>query len=180
MAVAGKGLAAVGDIRQGNANENVADYNAQVANQNADLVQSQGAEQARLAQLQADRVIGGMRAAYGASGVTSDGSAADVIRNSAANAELQQLTIKNAADIKSTALRNEASLDYYRASNDRVAGYMNAASDIIGGGGKMAMMSGGGGNPTGYANGVDGSASADLSIPSADNFSYSGDLGSLS
>lgn len=140
---AGKGLSAVGDIRQGNANANVSEYNAAVADQNAGIVLAQGAEQERRARIQASRAIGGEQAAYGASGVTSEGSATDVLRNSAANAELNALTIRNSADIKATALKNEAALDHYRASNDRVAGYMNAASDLIGGGSKMAMMSGG-------------------------------------
>lgn len=157
--VAGKALGAVGDIRQGNSNANLADYNAQVANQNAALILNQGAEQERRARLQASKVIGGMRAAYGASGVTADGSAADVIRSSAANAELNALTIRNGAQIKATALQNEASLDYYRASNDRVSGYLGASGDLIGGAGKAVAMSSGG---TGYGSGVNGSASSDL------------------
>lgn len=159
--MAGKGLAAVGDIRQGNANANVADYNAQVANQNAQIVLQQGAEQERRSRVQASMAIGAERAAYGASGVTADGSAADVIRSSAANAELNALTIRNGSQIKATALRNEASLDYYRASNDRVAGYMNAAGDLIGAGSKMAMMSGGGSGGSGSASGDLGAADAE-------------------
>lgn len=163
VAFAGKGLAALGDLRQGNANANISEYNAQVANQNAGIVQAQGAEQERRARVQASKVMGGMSAAYGASGVGPTGSAMDVMRNSAANAELNALTIRNASDIKATALRNEAALDYYRAGNDRVAGYMNAASDLIAGGSKMSMMTSSGGGGTGYDAGVNGSASQDLS-----------------
>lgn len=161
-AAAGAGLNAVGAIQQGNSNANVASYNAAIANQNAAIVQAQGAEQERLSRIQSGKAIGGEQASYGASGVTGDGSAMDVIRNSAANAELNALTIKNNSDIKATALKNEAALDYYRASNDQVAGYMNAASDLIGGTGKVMSMSGGGGKSSDSGvNGSDDSSAAD-------------------
>lgn len=143
LMAAGPALNVAGAIHQGNSNAAISEYNAQMANRNAGIVQQQGAEQERRSRVQAGKQIGGMVSAYGASGVSSDGSAADVIRNSAANAELNALTIRNNADIKATALRNEASLDYYRANNDRVAGYMNAVATMIPGVGKIASSQGG-------------------------------------
>lgn len=143
---AGTAMQAVGAIHQGNANAAISEYNANVANNSAAIVQQQGAEQERLARISASKQIGMMTASYGASGVTGDGSAEDVIRNSAANAELNALTLKSNTDIKATALKNEASLDYYRANNDRVSGYFNAFAGALGGGGKIAMMSKTGGS----------------------------------
>lgn len=158
---AGSGLSAVGDIAQGNQNANISDYNAQIANQSAAQAEAQGAEQARRALVQGNKVIGSESAAYGASGVGNSGSAMDVLRSSAANNELNALTIKNGADVKATAYQNEAALDQYRASNDTVAGYMNAAGALLGGGAKMAMSSpSSSGTPSGGGGTSGGSASA--------------------
>lgn len=158
---AGAGIQAVGAIQQGNSNASVASYNAQIANQNAGIVEAQGIEQERRSRVQSAKAIGGEQAAYGASGVSSDGSAMDVIRNSAANAELNALTIKNNADIKVTALQNEEALDYYRASNDRTSGYLNAASSLVGGSGKVASMSGNSNNNDDNASDVLGEGEAE-------------------
>jgi hypothetical protein len=143
--VAGTGLSMYGSIMQGNANGNIADYNATVANQNADIAIAQGEEMARRSRLQTTKLIGAQSAAYGAAGVTSDGSAMDVMRASAQQGELNALTLKNNAAIKANAYRNEANLDRFRAGNDRTAGYINAASSLLGGGSKLMGMSGGGG-----------------------------------
>lgn len=140
----GAAIGAVGSIGQGNANGNVADYNAQIANQNAATVEAQGAEQERRSLVNSNKVLGQEGAAYGASGVGSTGSAMDVMRNSAANGELNALTIKNQADVKATAYANEAALDQFRGSNDRTAGYLNAAAGLLGAGGKIASLSSGG------------------------------------
>lgn len=135
---AGSAIQAVGAIRQGNANANMSEYNAQVADQNAALVQSQAAEAVRRQRIQSATQIGAMHAAYGASGVTADGSALDVLQSSAAKAELDALTIQNQGDIKATAYRNESSLDKYRAGNERIAGYFGGASALLSGGAQVA------------------------------------------
>lgn len=137
---AGATIGAVGSIFGGNANAGVADYNANVAQQNAALVEAQGAEQSRRALVQSRKFIGQQGAAYGASGVGNDGSAQWVMRNSAAQGELNALTIQNQADIKATAYRNEAALDQFRGSNMETAGYLGAAGSLLGGGAKIAEM----------------------------------------
>lgn len=145
-------LQAAGAIMQGDSDANIATYNENVAQQSAGLTEAQGAEQARRSLVNSTKMIGGMRAAYGASGVSAGGSVADVLRSSAAQGELNSLTIKNTADIKATALTNEASLDSYRANMDRSAGYVNAATSLLSLGTKNSSM---GSSGTGGSGGED-------------------------
>lgn len=139
---AGTALSAVGPINQGNADAGVANYNADMADQNAQITTAQGEEQARRSLVQSRKMIGSEGAAYGASGV-SGGSAEWVMRNSAAQGELNALTIKNNAAIKSSAYSNEAALDRFRGTNAETAGYIKASAALLGGGGKMASSFGG-------------------------------------
>lgn len=141
----GAPISAMGSLYQGNANASTSNYNATVAANNAITVEQQGAEAERRAQVQGSKTLGTMTAAYGASGVTG-GSAIDVMRSSAANSELNALTIKNQADIKATALDNEAALDHYRANNDQISGQMGAFTSFIAGANNMVSQSGGGGS----------------------------------
>lgn len=129
--LAGTGLQATGSIEQGNENASVANYNATIAQQNAGTVTAQGAEEARRSLINSNKVTGAAQANFGASGVAAGGSASDVLRSSAAQGELNALTIKNSAGIKATAYNNEAALDQYRAQNMAQAGQMKGASSIL-------------------------------------------------
>lgn len=168
---AGTGLGMLGAVRQGNANANVAEYNASISEQNASIVEAQGAEQARRSLVNTHKLIGAQQAAYGASGVASDGSAMDVMRASAAQGELNALTLKNNAAIKANAYRNEANLDRYRGNNDKIAGYMNAASTGLMGGSKMSGMSGGSG---GGGGGGESGGGSDMWAGADSGSSYAG------
>jgi hypothetical protein len=140
-AVAGPIIGAVGALRQGNSNASMGEYNAQIADQNAQTVVAQGAEQARRSLINSAKFMGHQEAGYAASGV-SGGSAEYVMRNTAAQGELNALTLKNNAAIKATAYRNEAALDRFRGDNARTAGYFGAASGLLRG---AAAYKGGGG-----------------------------------
>lgn len=137
-------LSASGAEFQGDANAGVAEYNSATAYQNASEVYAMGKEQARRSLIQSGKMIGAEGAAYGASGVTSDGSAQWVMRNSAAQGELNALTIMSNSTNKAIALNNEGALDQYRADNAQHAGDLGAFSALIGAGGSAASMAGGG------------------------------------
>lgn len=151
-AIGGATLKAAGSIYQGNSDANIAQYNEQIADQNATLVTQQGQEEARRSLVNSRKFIGQEEAGYGASGV-SGGSAQWVMRASAAQGELNALTIQNNADVKAQAYRNEANLDQFRAQNMRMKGYAGAASAVLG-------FLGGGSGPLG---GGSGGGSADVS-----------------
>lgn len=137
--LAGAALAANGSLYQAQANSQIAIYNAKLADQNADQVIAMGTENARRSLIKSSKMIAAGRAAYGAAGV-SGGSVQDVLRAGAAQGELDALTIKYNAEVKATALRNEANLDRYKAANQTVAGDYNAAGDILKGVGAAASL----------------------------------------
>lgn len=150
IGAAGSALGAVGSLNQANSNANIAIYNSENAINNANTTTEQGAEAARRSLVNSRKTMGQETAAYGASGVTGNGSAAWVLRNSAAQGELNALTITNAAAIKAQAFTNEANLDIYRAGNDKTSGYIGAASSLLKGASSLAGgASGGGGSSSG-------------------------------
>ncbi len=140
--VLGTGLAIEGDLYQGQSNANIANYNAQIADQDSALVQAQGAEDARRSLVNSRKMVSAGVASYGASGV-SGGSVHDVLRAGAAQGELDALTIKYNADVKSNAYANESALDRYRAQNYEKAGELNAVGAVLGGIGSVAKMAAG-------------------------------------
>lgn len=129
---------AVGAIYEGNAKAGAAEYNATVADQNAKLSSQQGAENERRTRVMGRKVLGSIRAGYGASGVTMEGSATDVYEESAATAELDALTARHSGEVKAYEYENEAKLERFRAQTSRVSGYLGGASSLISGAGKIA------------------------------------------
>lgn len=121
----------VGKITQGNAASSADTFNADVANQNAQIAADQGKLQLQQQQVDAYRKLGAIKAAYGASGVTSSGSPLDVLADSYTQSELDANTIIYNSKIKQTGYQNTASLDTYKAGADKQAGYMSAASTAL-------------------------------------------------
>lgn len=133
-AAAGGGglLSAIGSIKQGNDEANVSSYNADIANNNANLAIEQSQTEAKAFGIKSAMQLGSIQAGYGASGVSgASGSAQDVLRASAANAELDRLNILNQGASKANAYENEATLDMYRGGNQKESGYLGAATALL-------------------------------------------------
>lgn len=81
-----------------------------------------------------------MRAAYGASGVSLEGSPLDVLENSAAEAELDALTIRYKGKVGAMGSESEAATQRARASNAKTEGYYNAGTALLGGANKYYGM----------------------------------------
>ena len=114
---AGTALSAIGSIQSGNAQARAAEYNAQAA-------QNQAAAQEAQQRRQAARVMASGRANAAASGIEMDGSPLEVMADSAANAELDALTIRYGGQVR-------ADQERMRGSMARQAGYMGAASSLL-------------------------------------------------
>ena len=94
-----------------------AEFNRIVALQNRVLSLEQGAEAERRFRVQSQIGIGKIRAGY--KGLTLDGSPQDVIEFSAANAELDALTIRHEYDLRALGFQNSATLDEFQAREAR-------------------------------------------------------------
>lgn len=136
----GAGLSAVGAIRQGNMEAKAAEMNAQMNEQNAVLTEAQAREEERRQRIFARKQIGEMRANYGASGVTTEGSPMEVLEESAMQAELDSLNIRYAGAARSAQYRNQAKLQRFYGKEAKLGGYLSAAGSLLGGAGSFVGM----------------------------------------
>jgi len=126
-AAIGAGVSAIGMISNGINQSNTADYNAQVASQNAEIARQQGVAAQTAQAQQAKQKIGLMIASYGSSGVSGDaGSPLDILGQSAAQAKLDNLNIGYNANLKATGFDNTATLDKAQGDNALTSGILSA------------------------------------------------------
>lgn len=121
----------IGEITKSQANTQADTFNAQVATNNEQIATDQGKLQLQQQQVDAFRKLGAIKAAYGASGVTTSGSPLDVLADSYTQSELDANTIIYNAKVKAAGYQNTAALETAKARNDTNAGYMNAASTAL-------------------------------------------------
>lgn len=135
LLMAGSGMvSAIGNIMAGNAEADAMKANANTARRNAEIVRKQANEDERRFRIGSAKQIGDMRANYAASGVsTADGSALDVLADSAATAELDALTIKHQGELKAMGFEEDARADDRRAAGARLRGYVGGASALLSG-----------------------------------------------
>ena len=140
MALQGAGglLGAYGQMQAGEAEAQAAEMNAQIAEQNSLLAVEQAKENERRLRVQGRKVLGDISSGYGASGVTAEGSALEVLKSSAANIELDALNVRHEGAVKASMFRNEAKLSRYSGQAARTTGQTMAAATLLQAGGNMA------------------------------------------
>lgn len=152
LLIIGTVISAVGAISNANAQSNAARYNSQVAQRDAQIGVDQGNAQAAIQARQARSQMDAARAQYGASGVdVNAGSPLDVLQSSAANASLDNATIKYNAKVKAYGYGNEATAYDYQSGAATQKGYWGAGSDILSGGSKVYAA-------RGYSSGGEGTS----------------------
>lgn len=132
-------VSTVATISQASAASKADKYNAAVATQNSQVATDQADMSLQTQQTDAYRKLGSIKAAYGASGVTTDGSPMDVLADSFTQSELDANTIIYNGKVKAAGYTDTANLDSAAASNATKAGYLNAASTALTGGAKTAQ-----------------------------------------
>jgi len=139
-------LKAYGAWYQGQATKQSLDQQADIQEDNARAALEAGELDAQRQMIMAKGKIGGMTAAYGASGVTSNsGSMLEVIRSSYQNAELDNMNIKYGAKLRAINYENQASLNRAGGKSAMTAAYINMASAYVETGEKAAKAAAGGG-----------------------------------
>lgn len=131
MGAVGGLLGTYGSIAQGNAADTAGKLNAVQATQNASLATEQGQQQQAMLRVQTRKALGSIKAGYGASGITSDGSAMDVMMESAASAEKDIWMTGRNASIRATQYKNEAAMDIYRGKTGQTNSQMGAAANLL-------------------------------------------------
>lgn len=124
-------VSVIGKLTEGSANSAADRFNADVAGQNEQIAAEQGRLQLQQQQTDAFRKLGAIKAGFGASGVTTDGSPLDVLADSYTQSELDANTIVYNSKAKQAGYANTAALDTAKAGFDTNAGYTNAASAAL-------------------------------------------------
>jgi len=125
------GVSAVSMISQASQQKASAKYNQQVAENQAISARQQAAANAETQKRSAAKKIGSMQAAYGASGVSIEGSALDILEESARNAEMDRQNIIYGGELRAVGSEGTAILEGSRASNAMSSGYLSAAGSLF-------------------------------------------------
>lgn len=124
-------FAAVGTLLGGAAEGNAADYNAAVNQQNATMTRQQGSAAVEKQRRENVRLLGSIKANYGASGITMEGSAMDVFAASAAEAELDAQNTAYNYEVKARGYDAESTLNRARANNARTGAFFSAGAQLM-------------------------------------------------
>ena len=143
LMIAGAAVQAIGAIQQGNAAKAAADYNASMLERNAEIERSQANQREEAKRREARGLLGKQAAAFAQSGGGLDGSAADVMKQSATYAELDALTLRYEGDMRARGFENEARMERFAGKQARKAGYFKAAGSILSGAGAYYGAGGG-------------------------------------
>lgn len=136
---AGAGLSMVAQLRQGAAEQKMANSNADLADRQAVLTEAQAAEEERRQRIYAKKSLASIRSGYAASGVSSsEGSALDVLENSAYEAEMDALNIKYAGQQQAAQYRAQAGQFRFKGREAKVGATLGAIGTGLSFGGKAA------------------------------------------
>lgn len=126
------GVSAIGMIAQGNAEASAAEANAKNLETSARITRQQGSVRAERIRAQARALQAEQRAAMGESGLLADtGSNLDLVKDTAANFELDALTEQYNADMDALGLSSRASVERASGRAARSSGYMSAAGAVF-------------------------------------------------
>lgn len=131
LPLASVGVKAVSQVKAGKAQAAADNYNAELAERDAVISRQNAAfEEQRFRRMSRKR-LGEMTAGFGASGFTIGGSALVAIADSAAQEELDALTIRYQGELKAVGYGESAALDRSRAKDAKRAGYFGAGSELL-------------------------------------------------
>jgi hypothetical protein len=140
MSLPGALIQGQGQVSMGEGQASAYDYNAQVAEQNAVQAIALSAQQERQQRIIGRKAIGDIKAGFGASGLSMEGSATDVLAESMAAAEMDALTVRYGGQVKSTNFKNDAMMSRYNATAARAGGQVGAAATVLGGLGSTGIQ----------------------------------------
>jgi|SRR3972149_3788790 len=131
MAILGGVVSAVGASMQAQRESAAHEFNALLSDRNARVARSQAAMDADIQRRQAFQHLGSIRAAYGASGVTPEGSPLDILELSATNAERDNQMILYRGELRAMGFTDTATLDRMGARSAEQEGTFRSASELL-------------------------------------------------
>lgn len=156
LLVSASAIAATGAISQGQAEDDAAKFNAALLEQNSTAELQQTGQREEAQRRQARQVLGAQRAALAESGGGMGGSAADVMQQSSANAELDALMMRYEGDLRARGMRTEAVMERYAGKQAKIASYYKAGGSVLSGAASYGKGAGWGGGASKGASGASG------------------------
>lgn len=135
LMIASAVIGAVSAIQQGQAAKAAADFNTQVANQNATLSRQNAAAVAQQQARENYLRIGAITAAQGHSGGTEAGSVLDVIGDTAMQGELQKQNIIYQGELQARGYGNTSALETFKGDSAVTSSYYKAGGALLQGAG---------------------------------------------
>lgn len=121
----------IGNLIEGDDKKKAAEYNASVLESNALQVKQKAAEDEALYRVAARKDLGSQRANYGASGVTTEGSAMDVLAETVATAEADAMRIRKDGENQANAYRQEATAQRMYGDAAKTNAYFGAGASAL-------------------------------------------------
>jgi hypothetical protein len=140
LTAVGTGVAVMGSIAQGEAASKASEYNAKVAENNAQAQTDQAAYAAQRTREKGLRVLGSQRAQAGAMGVDLAGSFEDVAFDTSISNELDALAEEYQGKIGAGRSKSQAELFRMEGASAKQASMFGAASSLLTGVGKGISM----------------------------------------
>lgn len=133
LSVLSTGLSVLGSLASASQQQDMANYNAKILSQNATIERQQAMARESAQRREANQILGMQRAGFAQAGAGLDGSAADVMLQSATNAELDSMMIRYEGDLRARGLKEQARQERFSGKTAMTQGYFNAAGSILGG-----------------------------------------------
>ena len=134
LMIAGTAVAAVGTLAAASNSAAAHRYNADMAKQNAVLARQAAAEREARFRRESRQRMGAMRAGFAGQGLLT-GSAIDALADSAAQEELEALSIRYEGELQARGYTSRATTERTASSNARIRGYYSAAATSLRGAG---------------------------------------------
>jgi hypothetical protein len=154
----GAASSAMGKIQAGNAGKDMMNFNAGIADWQAQDALARGRINEKRSRQQTEQTIGTQRVALASQGVdVNRGSALDVQADAAYLGELDAITIRNNAQKEAWGYKTQAANYRYQGSNAQREGMFGAFQTIVGAGGSLLLAK--------YGAGIGTTAGRSSSVP---------------
>lgn len=131
--VGGSVLNAVGALQQGQAAGATAEYNARVAeNEGLGIMQQAAFEEAGIRR-KTEKFKSGQEASIAGSGVTPDGSQAEILQETVAESELDILATRYNASVRKLQTDNQASISRAQGRQAKINSWFGAGASLLNG-----------------------------------------------
>ena len=143
LTAVGTAVSAVGAIQQGNAAKKAGAFNAAVAENNAIAARQTAKANADREERLGRKRMGSLSANIGASGITKEGTALDVMEDLSKENALAVLDIIHAGELDALGFANNANIARMSGDAAQTTGFLKAGGALLLGGEKIHEQSGG-------------------------------------